>query len=233
MRILDQRAWRLAVLGLTFCVSGCCTQYVHNIGKTEARLSPKRILSNETGDLVVETELRRYSLNDRDSSYSLGPRYVYLYGPDAKQEIGDVLRKRHNFQRRGTNYVQIGRTNFNPEFPSRWHFAPPDVLHRVDSLSLPEGIGQPLREFAPRRWSGRNWTDSELQYNVGGTNYVVEVNVAANDMWFPDAYHQAGWGYPLKILYVPALALDVATFPIQFIWFAHEMGKWGDGSGVR
>lgn len=222
----------MAVLA-TLCLSGCCTHYVSNIGKSEARLKQKRVLSNSEGDLVVEADLTRNPFNNRESVRSLGLRYVYLVGPDARQEIADVVRRGQVQTRKGTNHVQISKGNFNPEYVGRWRFEPADVLNRVESTPLPSHIAQPLQEYAGRRWDGKDWTESHLRYNLDGTNYAVEVCVSASGIWFPEAYHQAKWGYPLRILYLPAFAVDVVTSPIQFIWLVNQFSKWGDGSGVR
>ena len=223
----------MTVVSLAFCLSGCCTHYVSNIGKSEARLEQKRVLSNAAGDLVVEAELLRYPFNNRNSGRSLGTRYVYLHGPDARQEIADQVRRGNVQRRAGTNHVQIGHSNFNPEFSGRWRFEPPDVLNRIDAPTLPAQIGQPLQEYAGSRWNGKAWTESQLQYDIDGTNYVVQVSVGATGIWFPDAYHQAQWGYLLRILYVPAFAVDVITSPIQYIWFVNQMSNASDGSGGR
>ena len=229
------RASQLATSALaTLCLTGCCTHYVSQIGYSEARLTQKRVFSNAAGDLVVEAELTRNPLNSRNNTRSLGKRYVYLFGSDARQEIADTAGRGQVLHRQGTNYIQIGHSNFNPQYAGRWNYAPPDVLHHVDAPELPIGIGQPLQEYSARQiWHGKAWKQSELTYTVNGTSYVVEVSIDASGIWFPEAYHQAKWGYPLRILYIPAIAVDVVTSPFQFIWFVNEFSKWGDGSGVR
>ena len=233
MKLKQQVTILAASTLMALSLSGCCTRYVSNIGRSEARLSGKRLLSNSAGDVVVETELVRYRLNDRHGGgRSLGVRYVYMTGDDARQEVSDKVLRGQIQRQRGTNYVQIGKGNFNPEYAGRWQFEPPDVLNKIDRPPLPPHIAQPLQEFVWCRRSEKGMADRQLHYNIDGTNYFVEVSVAASGIWFPEAYHQARWGYPLRILYIPAIAIDVVTSPIQFIWLVREISKWGDGSGL-
>ena len=214
---------------LLLFASGCaCTQYVQNMGKTDAYLQRHDAYMDGLGNVHVEAELNRFPLNRKSAKYSLGTRYLILNAPGFQNAVEQRIAERRTYKQRDHVRLEIHASNYH--YPTNeveaqktagWYVYPPDILAVEHPNQLPEYlrtnqwtrfVHDPIQEFS-------------IRATVGDQSYLVDIEVSMHAMNSPNDVHQEAWAYPFKILIVPAFVVDVVTFPIQYIWFMHQISK--------
>lgn len=211
---------------------GCyCTQYVTKLGKTRAELHRQTASRDSDGNIVCEVTLIRRSLNQYNSTINLGNRYLILNAPSGQKIVEERIRLYSPREYRGKRAIQIPANDFSlaitnaaAPFAQGWFLYPSDISNTINSPILPAH----LKEKTLSRYSFSP-VGSEVPFQIGGTNYVVDINVC--NIPENQGLEQAKWAYPLKVLVVPAFVVDVITFPIQYIHFCRQFRGWTDGSG--
>ena len=219
-----------------FC-SGCCSQYVNNLGRTTACFTPVAALRDDSDNIIIQAELYRRSMNNHNRSYPLGTRYVILSASGVYGAVESAVNRRCVFVDGDRRVVQIGpqynaflpATEHESSATSGWQVYPGDLLTKFEETSLPSHIRRNrILQTSPHQAGGL--FSPRFDFNVSNTVYSVQVSMGAP---LPEKSHLDSWAYPLKALFVPAVVVDVATYPLQFLWFLHEWGNWSDGSGLR
>ena len=215
--------------------TGCCSQYVNNLGRTTAGFTPVTALRDDHDNIIIQTELYRRSMNNHKRTYPLGTRYVILSASGVNGAVESAINGRRVFTDRDRRRVQIG-PQYNASLPateqessatSGWQVYPGDLLTKFAETTLPSHVRQNrIVQMSPHYAGGR--FSPSFDYTVSNTVYSVEVSMGAP---LREESHLDKWAYPLKALFVPAVVVDVVTYPLQFLWFMHEWGSWSDGSG--
>jgi len=200
-------------------ISGCvCTNYVQNIGKTEASLMDQNAYVDDRGTVYIQTELFRGTMNDSDHEISLGTRYLVLNSPGFQKSIEESI-SQERYRRKDDLRLQIHAGDYL--YPSDtsdmatltgWYLYPPDILNKLTNVELPEY----LRSTEWVRYPLKPMT--YIPGTVNGRDYHVEIAIDSRLKNNSDAIFQETWAIPLKLLIVPAVVIDIVTFPFQYIW---------------
>ena len=201
--------------------SGClCVETVKHIGVHETQLTPTSFFTNTCGDVVLEckvSDIHRATSASRD----IGTRYIY-----ASRSTWDATVSRST----GTNIygkripvylepiVMCSSNNTLPAADGFW-LIPGDVKHWL--------IAQPPEECEP--WSPAAADNAQHsscpRYSASIGSQPVEVIICSAKV--SRAQYKTRWWKPAQILQVPAYAVDILTFPIQFIIIMHELSTIG------
>jgi len=208
---------------------GCaCTQFVQNMGKTDAYLRRHDAFMDTAGDVHIEAELKRCPLNNRSAERSLGTRYLILNSPGFQKAVEQRVAERRTYRQRDQVRLEIHAGNY--QYPTNevqaqetvgWYVYPPNILTQSHASHLPEY----LRTNQWTRFTHDPIHEFSIPATVADQSYLVDIEVGTHAMNSPDDVHQAAWAYPFKILIVPAFVVDVVTFPIQYIWVMHQISK--------
>jgi len=221
-------------------LSGCCTAYVHQLGRSVAVVRPERAWRDADGNLVVDIELLRYhrpltaaSTCERRQRI-LGPRHLVLRAKDVDTQLMSVLKAHRIVADPGRTwqpgpYVLYADLQHPPSAgaapPSKaagWFLWPPDALHWLPHVAPPEFVGTPVTIRQPDAGTSLGWREGfviwhmpDFACELDGVTYGVVVKVSTGSLRAP---HFAPAAYPLKILFLPAVVVDAATFPIQAVY---------------
>ena len=229
MKMMKTIGQIVAASMLLFYASGCaCTQFVQNIGKTDAYLQRHDAYRDALGNVYVEAELKRFPLNRKSAKYSLGTRYLILNAPGFRNAVEQRVAERRTYKQRDQIRLEIHASNC--QYPTNevevqktagWYVYPPDIL----AVRHPDQLPEYLRTNQWTRFTHDPIHEFSIPATVGDQSYLVDIEVSTHAMNSPDDVHQAAWAYPFKILIVPAFVVDVVTFPIQYIRVMHQISK--------
>ncbi len=219
----------VAASALLLYASGCaCTQFVQNMGKTDAFLQRHDAYMDALGNVYVEAELKRFPLNRKSAKSSLGTRYLILNAPGFQNAVEQRVAESRTYKRRGQVRLEIHASNY--QYPTNeveaqktagWYVYPPNIV----AVRHPDQLPEYLRANEWTQFTHDPIHEFSIPATVGDQSYLVDVEVSSHALNSPDDVHQAAWAYPFKILIVPAFVVDVVTLPIQYIWFMFQISK--------
>ncbi len=218
----------LPLLTLVFMLNGCfCTSYVDNIGKTKPDFRIQRICEDPEQNIICEVKLSRRSLNHYDLKEDIGSRFLILNAPSTK----DILKKGVKelslrevkeemiFQRVSENKIQLyvninyfPKTEEEAKVSNKWYVYPLDIISRIENPNVPKYLMTNETDNLQYKYYG-----SCLPCTMDGETYDIDIHFHSEEIY------QEKWAYPLKVLYVPAVALDIVSFPfaIAFLYYFH------------
>lgn len=214
-----------------YLTSGCCfytTRYVRYIGgRFEVINNPNQIILATNGAIALECDANyRHSTvwtsPQRSWSTEVSSRKKYLvstpqallYSLSQAQSIysSHALRRQYNLPSNALCVTDIpyGSTN-----EIDWVLTPKTFVGRqARSNDLPAEFWHPQMVY------GR---DDLVTYTFNGT--ALQLKFLLRESEQPYRKKRCWWGYPLQVLVIPAVAVDIVTYPIQFLMAVNEFNE--------
>ena len=246
-RTIETTAIEILMVCLSVLSSGCATSHVSRIGISYVHISPRSVSRTTNGNVVVEMRFSRRNFGIPLTRRDMGPRYALL---DGKAAEGAVRTGDSWSDERGTHvnlkisrFVQTDNVRELCQTPD-WYLWPANWSNIIKRGQLPSNFSVATNStvlFETR--TDILWT-AQLPQEVDGKPYFISIQMFPDDlasysdsserhMWVMDDWpttgeeQQARWApfirYPL---YIPSLAFDVVTFPVQIV---HDYFMFLDG----
>lgn len=211
------RAMAPAALLTAVLLSGCyTTQYVRRIGLVRERLStPLVVYLLPDTSVVAEVEAEYYNdmglsvINPESRQLFKRKRWIYC----------DVACVRRFAACAGANDTHA-RIRYPETRPRTADFSPARIL--PDAFE--DEAGAPPLDLSTAQTFHRSPVSGQMEPDIR-----ITLNDKTYIVWFepetPARSHREWWGYPSQVLLVPAVIIDIVTFPMQAVYFWQELGR--------
>lgn len=243
-----EQVMRLAISSILFCImaSGCCTQYVRDMGMRSEKfsLAPSALLLADDGSVAIEgVEVKSFRVHraahsgqwdadldapvDVDKKYLLGSRDAVkksislnmstMNTPTCNDPLPLAVTVPQGSADDPEKVIGICGLMVNPpgsggwSDPPGWVFVPPLTWpFNATRKDLPKAFSS----ATARRYGGQTYEDL-LPYVYNGEKVRLYFHPRN---WSGRSSYRRWYGYPAQLLLVPSVALDIVTFPFQFVW---------------
>jgi hypothetical protein len=206
----------LIIMALHILNTGCaCTHYIRNLGVTDVQLHPKYVLIDKDENVVVDADLihkRRAPKRIAD----LGHRYIVASPQTVRQTIAESKVSRGPIPINYRSVKSDYKGWINPRQNPIWHLRPPDTKNHIPYSYRDNPLDH-------KKTSVHRVGDVVTYHDAEGN--PIEVRFEQFEVEQQNKQFRAAWGYPMQILVVPAFAIDVVTFPIQFFALTQSLGN--------
>lgn len=219
---------QLAVLAAIPALSaGCATMTVANAGKVkESSRGPVSVMQAPDGALAIEIETT-YRVGARNKFVEHGRRFM-VGSPEAVQSsISAAIKKQQRDAERMKQYA-MKRYPEREDILTLSHF-PIHATNEVNWVLLPaefRASGTPQMLPANFHTNGVvSVKGGEISYIYNGKPYSLRFNLS-NEWDLSRSLSRTereAWAYPAQAAIVPAVAVDVATFPIQLSYGTYKL----------
>ncbi len=215
----------LALSSLLYLLTGCkgiCIEYIDNLGKTEPVFEIKQVRKDQNNNIIYKGNLLRRSLNHFHSKEDIGIRYLVLNAP----YVEDKIRKRIiEYGKSEDRQVQLdSEIKYFPHKEEEagklndWYFYPSDLINKIEYPAPPSY----LTESKKNKTFKYKYCEFQMPYKVDNEIFYIDRDGA---FYARDYIYQEKWAYPLKVLFIPAIVLDVITFPLQVLRIGIMLGS--------
>ncbi|MFA6290541.1 MAG: hypothetical protein WC637_02095 [Victivallales bacterium] len=227
--ILLKSLRHLPLLTLVFILNGCyCTSYIDNLGKTKPEFRIKQIFEDPEQNIICEAKFSRKSLNHYDLKEDIGTRFLILNAISTKKILKKEVKELSLYEVKAEmifrwvseNKIQLivninyfPKTEEEAKISNKWYVYPLDIINKIENPNMPKYLISNETDNVQYKYSG-----SHLPCTIDGKTYDIDI------VFHSEEIYQEKWEYPLKVLYVPAVALDIVAFPFAFVflnYFCH------------
>jgi hypothetical protein len=221
----------LCVLSLCFC-PGCCSYSDMNLGGRHACFVPRRAMFDAGGNFAAEVDVYAgKSRSAQDICLGVVPRT--WQGPRLVMANSNAFHKAARWQVRcqerelgaqsnvAHKVLMVGDMVHSDLWPTRqawrshpeWYLYPATVHKRWFRPSLPSGF-KVAEQFAVSATNG-------FPYSLDGVRYDMRLQL--NTQWLDndETFYPAWARVAQVVLFLPAVAVDVVTFPLQLYFAKH------------
>ncbi len=228
IKILQQNIFKFFIyasifLSIILSFPGCAFNYmVKNIGKATVQLNPQKVHIESNGTLLIEAMLSKCPYNT--NSKKIYKRFIVANQNVIEEAIktAEESQKRHedinhdylnlyipieSSDKRGAQLIPNHYKNINAEksdLPKQFQEV---KIINTDLSDLPEPFNYKI--------------NNETKYICISSFEIREGSPYAEEVKF--------WHYPAQILIVPAFAMDIIIFPIQFLVWLDMFIRTGGG----
>lgn len=210
----------ILLLLLTTCalVSGCTTGLVLSVGVEKEdlwALKGGKVLTNSNGDLAIEIKANDHPEMQHTNIFV--KKYILI----TREQLTKAAEEQKNW--RNNNKITSKDKNHNSNLTlwglKGFKLAPPPFINDEHIISQIESTYS-----IPYSHVKRNENISDEIYFVH-ENEIYELPSDPRPLIPGYEYERTlWWGYPFRILIIPAFAIDVVTSPIQYFMFKQKFG---------
>jgi hypothetical protein len=221
----------LSVLLLCFC-PGCCSNTAMNLGGQHACFVPSRVMFDAGGNFAAEVDVYAgKSQSPQDICMGVVPRTWQgsrlvmansnAFHKAARWQVGCQERDLAAQSNVAHKVLMVGDMVYRDPWLTRqawrshkeWYMYPATVRKRWLRPSLPGGF-KIAEQFAVSATNG-------FPYSLDGTNY--EMRLQLNTQWLDndETFYPVWARVAQAVLILPAVAVDVVTFPLQLYLARH------------
>lgn len=210
----------ISLLILCGAISSCCTAKVLTIGVEQEDLwetKGGKVLMNSNGDLAIEIKAI-----DHTPKYG-SQREMKKYKLIRKDQLAAAAeeQKARRLNRRLTPKDQEYNNTFTLWRLKGFELAPPPFSDGEPAITQVEATYS-----IPYMNVQRNQNHSDtIYFDYGGEKYELPSDPRPHISGYE--YEKTHWwGYPFRILALPAIAIDIVTFPVQIPAMKKSLENW-------
>jgi hypothetical protein len=214
----------LAGIGLLLACSGCLlTERVTNIGVRDERLEVNHILVSTNGSIALDCTA-----------------YYFHSGKDISKTKKYLVGSPEVVHWTVTNAIVSDKTHLVKNKSNQLESVVPDVLTNL--VIVPNLVYATTNTMKwiliPSKHGGRDATQKDLPqefhgfvFNFQNGAIPYELNGQSLQVQLPSCYYNKNrasrrwWGYPMQILFFPAVAIDIVAWPYELYLGLEEFGN--------
>lgn len=223
---------QLLLIILSLTTPGCvASRFVREIGIEHERLNITTIYMNSDETVVLEAASTTYK--DMPRTYDESKKRIIVGSKDVVNKSIDMSYSKliSEVKKQPTTIVFVTITDIQepswyllPEILPRNESSEKIINHLLNNNNANGDKIEPIQVFP---------VSKEIPYEYNGIKYSLTFRqdvgfkgrIGNTNTRFDGQTYIRWWHYPMQILVIPAFAIDVVTFPIQFIYIGRQIGK--------